>query len=179
MLASVKRGWLFAVIAAGGCGHYAPPGSAGSWLVAAHAGIWYQPNGPDAGGGEQLFVYRAVAPHIIVGGRLTGMIEPRLKAFGERDGPTNHADVGPAAGAAASWSRLSAVVSAGPVATRIEHDGDARWTVGLGTDAGISVHVFSVVSLGVHAFANWNAVETALGAGLRFEGSFSAEAAHR
>lgn len=121
---------LLAACGTAGCGakQHVPPGTPGSWLVAANASIWYQPDGPDGGVGWELLAGKAVLPHLLVGARGTALAVLQIRLFDDDKDTTRsgHLDVGPIIGTAAGWGRLSASATAGPLATRITHDDHTR-----------------------------------------------------
>jgi hypothetical protein len=155
----------------------APIGARGSTLVAVNVGAWYGTFGGDAGVGEQILAGRAVAEHVYVGGRLTGLAELKIDLFGdEEDDEAGHVvDFGPFVGVGASWSRLSLVLGAGPMLTHVkQREAGAwrsAWTIGLGLDAGIAVRLGTRVGVGLHALENFNREESATGILMRVQGS--------
>src|SRR5262245_36083840 len=122
-----RRTQMIAVaVTVAGCGahqRYAPPGNTGSWLVAVNPVGWYQPHGSTGGLGWEVVTYKAVAPHVLVGGRAAALPELQIDLFGEDTSePDHHLDIGPVVGTAASLSRMSASLSAGPLLTHVKHE---------------------------------------------------------
>lgn len=166
-----------AVICVGaGCIHWkpAPVGASDSWLVAVNTGGWFETFGQNSGGlGYQAVVAKALRPHVLGGGRITGLTEIDISDPPKKDVATLF-DIGPTIGTGASWSRFSVSASGGPLLTHVKHnDGDwkSSWTVGLGLDASLSVRMFSFVGIGLHVLENFNRESSATGIALRLEGS--------
>jgi hypothetical protein len=152
----------------------APTAAEGSWLVAVNTGGWFATFDQDAGGvGVQAAVAKAVQPHLLVGGRITGLTAIDLSDPPKQNVPTLF-DVGPIIGTGASWSRLSLSASAGPLLTHVKQDADgwkSSWTVGLGLDAGVTIRTVSCIGIGVHVAENLNRERSATAVALRLEGS--------
>jgi hypothetical protein len=121
--------------------------------------------------------YRAVRPHLVVGGRAGMFIEPGIDFGPDRDAALF--DLGPLVGLSRGFGRVATVASAGPVLTVAkrhsdigEEPADAVVTAGLALDAIASVRLGGSVGVGLHTGANLNSELVAIAAGLSLNVTF-------
>jgi hypothetical protein len=151
-----------------------------AWMVSANLGV----GGLELDEGTLVMsghyvVYRAVRPHIVLGGRAGLFVEPGL--IGDADRDASVFDVGPLVGLTHGSGRITAVASAGPMLTFArkhtdllgdESPAELEMTGGLALDGGASFGLAGPVGLGLHASANLNPEVVVVTAGISLDITF-------
>lgn len=151
-----------------------------AWMVSANLGV----GGLELDEGTLVMsghyvVYRAVRPHLVLGGRAGLFVEPTL--IGDEDRDASVFDAGPLVGLSRGFGRLTAVASVGPMLTLArkhtdplsdESPAELEVTGGLALDGGASFRLAGPVGLGLHASANLNPEVVVLTAGISLDLTF-------
>jgi hypothetical protein len=167
----ISRALIVALVLCASVRAHAAPGGDTTWLVAVNTGAWFETFDQGQGGiGEQILVAKALRPHLLLGGRLTGMTE--LDLGNSKQNVAHVFDVGPTIGTTLDWSRLSLSASVAALLSHAKyHDGEwtTSWTAGFGFDAGVTVRPSRYVGIGLQGQQNFNRVQSATGIALRIE----------